>query len=194
MKIGLTGGIGAGKTTIAKVFESLGIPIFYADQHAKEIMDSSPILQKNIINSFGDSILTNNKIDKKKLAKKVFANKVLLQKLNNLVHPLLFEKFTTWILDNPSTYCIMEVAILYESGADSFLDKVIYVDAPEKLRLKRVMQRDSVDRESVINRMKNQLPSNILREKADFVIENSGITPVLPSILKIHQEILRQCL
>ncbi|MBN2681352.1 MAG: dephospho-CoA kinase [Bacteroidales bacterium] len=193
MKIGLTGGIGSGKSTVAKVFETLLVPVFNSDLQAKYLMENSSELQKSIIEHFGNNILSNNIIDKKKLAEIVFSDTSKLQTLNKLVHPYVFQKYLDWIKENSSPYTIMEAAIIYESGADTFLDMVIFVDAPEETRINRVINRDGVTKNDVVNRMKNQLPSSVLRKKADFIVDNSGKKLVIPQLLLIHNKLLNLC-
>jgi len=145
LKVGLTGNIGSGKSTICKIFNALKVPVFYADEEAKILLDSPTIYEK-LINTFGEKISNeNNKIDKLKLASIVFADSKLLQILNNIIHPEVHQRFNEWLKDHKAdTYIIMEAAILFESGFDKYVDYTINVHSDKKIRLNRVIMRDGV--------------------------------------------------
>lgn len=189
LKIGLTGNIGSGKSLVCKVFEKLGIPIFYADIEAKKILDSSDLRPK-LLTAFGADIedCTNNIIDRKKLAAIVFTNKEALNKLNSLIHPQLHIEFKNWCLQHEKeAYVIQEAAILFENGFTNLFDKTIVVAAPKNIRLQRVMERDGASKADVLARMENQWSDAKKENAADFIIQNDGQELILPQILKLHQ-------
>lgn len=190
-KIGITGGIGSGKTTICKVFEILGIPVYYSDAAAKSIMDNDKTVQQKVIDSFGDGILDNKKnIDKKKLANLVFHQPEKLKLLNSIIHPAVANDFNNWLTLQNSPYILKEAAIMFESGANKEMDKIIVVSSPQEIRIKRVVKRDNTTIESIEQRIKNQLPEEELIKKADFVIVNDENMPVVEQIIKIHEQLL----
>ena len=172
--IGLTGGIGSGKTTIAKLFEAEGIPIYISDEEAKKIM-SFPETVKAIETVFGPEVILNQQIDRKKLAAIVFNDETQLKLLNEIVHPLVKKHFEDWVQAKQNfPFIIKEAAILFESGSDQFCDKIITVTASQETRIKRVMQRDHVSEQEVLERMKNQWSDEERIAKSDFVIENEN--------------------
>ena len=192
LAIGLTGNIGSGKSLVARIFKTLGVPVFDADMEAKTILFSRDVSRKTV-DIFGTKILTDNIIDKKKLANLVFTNKLSLQKLNNIIHPAVRDKFTDWSKSHSGKpYIIYEAAILFESGHYKNLDAVITVFADPELRIERVMQRDGVLREHVMERMKNQWPDEKKNTMADFVIFNNGKELLIPQVEKVHFQICRR--
>lgn len=185
LKIGLTGGIGSGKTTVAKVFMQFGVPVFFADDESKLLFNDLKVIEK-IKNIFGDEIIFENKINKKKIAELVFSDTNKLNKLNSILHPLVAERYNTWILKNLNNkFTIKEAAILFESG--SYIDcyKIICVSAELKTRINRVTMRDSVDTEKVMERINNQWSEEQRLEKSDFIIYNNDGDLVVPQVLKI---------
>ena len=185
LKVGLTGGIGAGKSTVAKILEVLGFPVFYSDQEAKKLMEHDDNIIEKLKNCFGSSIYINQQLNRSSLASKVFQNEVLLEKLNNIVHPAVRNAFDKWTMIQKKSIVINEAAILFETGAYQSFDKVILVTAPENIRMNRVMTRDNITKEQVIERMKNQWSDDKKIPLADHVIINDESTPVLPQIEKI---------
>lgn len=174
--IGITGGIGSGKSFVCSLFAEKKIPIFHADESAKEISDR-PEVRKEIVAAFSDSIVApNNTLDRKKLASIVFSEHDKLHTLNSIIHPLVFLEFETWkkSLPQPRRYAIAEAALMFETGMDQKVDYILAVVAEEDHRIKRVMERDGGNRDSVISRMSNQLPTQELIEHSDFVIHNNG--------------------
>lgn len=169
--IGITGGIGSGKTTITKYIESLGIPVYIADDEAKKLLDTSYI-KKELINTFGIEILENNLVDKKKLASFVFGNKDNLKKLNEIVHPRVREHFINWIKQTNSEIVVKEAAILFESGSYKDCDFTILITAPEEVRVERVIKRDNSNREDVLKRIRSQWSDDDKAKLSDFVIQN----------------------
>jgi dephospho-CoA kinase len=177
--IGLTGGIGSGKTTIAKHFASLGIPVYIADDEAKKLMDNSEIIAK-LQAVFGEEIIENKKIDRKALAQIVFQNPKKLKILNSIIHPAVKKHFTDWL----STYknhpiIIKEAAILFESGSYKDCDSIITVTSPLEERVNRVMKRDNASRESILDRINNQLTDEQRISKSDYIITNISVNEAL---------------
>lgn len=192
-KVGVTGGIGAGKTTVCKIIESLGYPIFYADIEAKNIMTSNPDIIAQIVRLFGADAYQNGEMNKFHLSKVVFNNPSLLSELNNLVHPevrLSFDAFAKKHQDKKLVF--NEAAILFETGAYKTFDYTVLVTAPKSLRIQRVSQRDQVANEHVENRMKNQWDDAKKIPLADFVILNDGQTDLNQSIRDILQQLLKR--
>ena len=190
IKVGLTGGIGSGKTVVCNVFKYFGIPVYHADIQAKILSDTNFEIRDKLISLFGDDIYTGAGLDRKQLATIVFRNKELLQRINNIIHPVVKQHFEIWMKEHYSdVYIIQEAAILFESGYQQLFDKIITVTAPEDLRIKRVMARDNVTGEHVRNILANQMDENEKAKKSDYVIINDDQNLVLPQIMKIHQEL-----
>lgn len=192
LKIGLTGGIGSGKTTVAKVFEVLGIPVYYADEAAKQLMNEDEVLQQKIISVFGAAAYTNGKLNRQYLSSLVFNNKENLELLNSLVHPATIADAAVWFSKQKSPYVLKEAALLFESGTAAGLDFVIGVTAPETIRMKRVMDRDGVTATEVKKRMQNQMEETIKMRLCDFVIHNNEQEMLTPQVLKLHEQLLNR--
>ena len=187
--IGLTGGIGSGKSTIAEIFTTLKIPVFNSDLEAKQLY-SHPEVKQQIITLFGNVYNSENQLDKKALANIVFNDDKKLQQLNNIIHPAVKKLFDTWVnKNNHAPILIKEAAILIESGAAKQVDKIIVVTAPKKERIKRVMQRDNVAEKEVVARMNKQLPEEKLIAQADFIIKNDNKQLVIPQVLEILKKL-----
>lgn len=190
IKVGLTGGIGTGKTLVSRIFSELRIPVFYGDAEAKKAYANAAVLEK-VRKSFGEEVFKNGVVSYKKLAQIVFNDKAKLEALNSIIHPFLFSNFEKWMEEQKNApYVIMEAAILYESSFHPMFDKVITVSAPEELCIERVVKRDGTSREEVLKRLRNQLPDNIKTTKADFVIINDGVAMLLPQVLDVHRKLL----
>ena len=187
--IGLTGGIGSGKSVVAKVFATLGIPVFNADDEAKRIMQTSPEIKNKLIEQFGLEIYNEHGLDKEKLASIVFDDPFQLQLLNAIVHPVTIQAAKDWAAKQTSPYVIKEAALIFESGAADGLLKVIGVTAPLSLRTHRVMQRDGITKEQVDARMRNQISDTIKMRLCDYVIENNNQQMVIPQVLAIDKAI-----
>lgn len=190
--IGLTGGMGAGKGVVARIFSSLGVPVFYADKASAHLLEE-PAIAKAIADKFGNEVLTAGGLpDKKKLASVVFADPAGLEWLNGLLHPLVREAFDVW-LDRwrEQPFVLREAAILFETGSDATCDRVITVRAPEALRIRRCMKRDGATRAQVEARLARQWNDAQRAERADYEILNDDQAPVLPEVLRIHAELLR---
>ncbi len=187
--IGLTGGIGSGKSVVAKVFATMGIPVFNADDEAKRIMQTSPVLKEKLIQQFGSSIYNEFGLQKEKLASIVFNDPVQLQLLNAIVHPVTIQAAKDWAAKQQSPYVIKEAALIFESGSAEGLFKVIGVTAPLSLRIHRVMQRDGISKDQVEARMRNQIADTIKMRLCDFVIHNNNQQMVIPQVLAIDKAI-----
>lgn len=191
--VGITGGIGAGKTTIAKFFSILGIPLYYADDRAKWLMANDTALKTSIITHFGDQAYTDaGELNRTFIAASVFADPDKTAALNALVHPTVKDDFTTWVSEQQAAYVLKEAALLYETGSYRDLDKVILVAAPLEIRISRVMARDPHRTKTQIHEIiARQLPEEDKKKLADFVVENKGNKLVIPQLLKIHDQLLK---
>ena len=187
--IGLTGGIGSGKSVVAKIFATIGIPVFNADEEAKRIMQTSPAIKTKLIEQFGNDIYNELGLDKEKLAAIVFNDPFQLQLLNAIVHPVTIQAAKDWAAKQTSPYVIKEAALIFESAAADGLFKVIGVTAPMSLRIQRVMQRDGVSKEQVEARMQHQISDTIKMRLCDYVIENNNQEMVIPQVLEIDKAI-----
>jgi len=186
-KIGLTGGIGSGKTTVAKLFEMLGVPVFYADLEAHRIRNKVEISEQ-IVQHFGDGILTENRIDKQKLASIIFKNDEALRWINNLIHPLVEKEFEKWCnaqKEHNSKFVIMEAALIFEANFEHLFDKIIVVDAPEELRIERVIKRENISRQEVLQRISMQMSADEKRKRADMIINNDEQHSLIEQIERI---------
>ena len=187
--IGLTGGIGSGKSVVAKVFATLGIPVFNADEEAKHIMQNSPDIKAKLIEQFGPAIYNESGLQKEALAQLVFNDPFQLQLLNAIVHPVTIQAAKDWAAKQTSPYVIKEAVLIFESGSSAGLFKVIGVTAPLSLRTHRVMQRDSITKEQVEARMRNQISDTIKMRLCDYVIHNDNQEMVIPQVLEIDKAI-----
>jgi len=185
--IGLTGGIGSGKSTVAKAFENLGVPVYIADDAAKKIMETNAVIQL-VQNEFGSAIIRQDKIDRQQLAAVVFENPEKLQLLNSIVHPLVQKDFEEWIEKHQNySFIIKEAAILFESGSYKDCDKIITVIAPLATRIQRVIDRDASNREAILQRIRNQWTDEMRMAKSDYVIENIDLENTQSQISKIYK-------
>ena len=189
LKVGITGGIGSGKTTVCKVIEALGYPVYYADVEARKIIETDSDVTLAISNLFGNDIYSSGKLDRQRLASLVFNNKELLAKLNGIVHPAVARHFQVWANRSNATIIFKEAAILFESGLNKLLDKTILVVAPEQVRLQRVIDRDNISVDNVKSRMANQATQDELVKLADYLINNDGKELVLPQLLGIIENL-----
>ena len=191
LKIGVTGNIGSGKTTVSKLFELIGIPVFYADEAAKTLMTTDEELIAGVKQTFGDgSYLTDGTLNRKHIAGIVFNDEAQLAKLNALVHPAVFRAFDKWAATQNAPYVIKEAAILFESSSYKFCDKTIVVTAPLDIRIKRVTKRDTITREEVLKREARQFTEEKKIELADYVIANDETELLIPQVLKLHDTFL----
>ena len=185
--VGLTGGIGSGKSTVARIFNKLGIPIYDSDTRAKALYTESVELRGLMIDNFGTDVYQGSEINRKELAAIVFQDKSKLALLNSLVHPVLQNDFENWMRQQTGKYVIREAAILIESGAYKTCDKTILVTASEQVRISRVMKRDDTSRDQVLQRIKNQLSDIEKKKYTDFEIQNNGTESLIEQVLKIDQ-------
>jgi dephospho-CoA kinase len=192
LKVGLTGGIGSGKTTVAKIFEVLGIPVFYADDAAKAIMYSDVELRAEIIRQFGKEAYDDGILNRKWLAGIVFNDPAKLALLNSLTHPITIRIAAEWMLRQKSPYVIKEAALLFESGAHKDLDLVIGVSAPLELRIKRAMDRDRLTEEEIMKRINRQMDEGLKLKKCDFIVVNDEVEMIIPQVLELHEKFLKK--
>ncbi|MGB0980196.1 MAG: dephospho-CoA kinase [Croceimicrobium sp.] len=190
MIVGLTGGIGSGKTTAAQIFKSLGVPLFLADEESKKLIDGDAKLQASLVELMGSELLTDGKINRAYMASLIFSDAVLLQKVNALIHPAVGDAFKAWYHRQNFSYVIREAAILYESGSHQDCDAVIVVSAPEQLRLERVKARSGESEEQIRKRMSKQWPAEKKEALADYIIHNDGGEMLIPQVLKIHESLI----
>jgi dephospho-CoA kinase len=173
--IGLTGGIGSGKTLVANYIKSQGVPVYIADDEAKKIMETEKVIE-TLKNEFGIGILNNNGINREKLAQLVFTNAEKLQKLNSIIHPLVKKHFNEWVFQHSNfPFVVKEAAILFESGSYQDCDAIITVTAPLETRIQRVMERDKTSKESILKRIKNQWTDQQRVAKSDYIIHNISV-------------------
>jgi dephospho-CoA kinase len=190
--VGLTGGIGSGKTTVAKQFSALGIPVYIADEEAKLLMNRSKIIKRKLTKLFGDDAYTSEKLNKPYIANIIFNDKSYLHQMNAIVHPKVARHFEKWVLKQKAPYVIKEVAILFENGGDKLCDFVITVTAPKKTRIQRLLKRDNTSAEKIEAIMKNQWTDDEKIKRSQFVIENIELEYTKKQVLKIHNEILKK--
>jgi len=189
-KVAVTGGIGSGKSTVCRMFQVLGIPVFEADRVAKQLMVDDAALRAAIIERFGEAVLGANGLDRQALANIVFQDPAALTDLNALVHPAVRKAFAQWAGEQHASYVIMEAAILAETGGHTAFDHVIVVSAPQDIRLARVVARDGVGEEAVLARMRNQASEQERIRIANDVIMNDDVHMVIPQVLAIHERLL----
>ena len=191
LKVGITGNIGSGKTTVCKIFNLLGVPVFYADAAAKEVMITDIDLIKDIKIEFGDdSYFADSTLNRKHIAELVFNDPEKLNKLNSLVHPAVFRSFDKWVAEQTSPYVIKEAAILFESGSYKLCDKSLVVTAPLELRLQRTIARDGITPDEARARDNRQMNEEEKKKLADFIVINDDTQMVIPQVLALHQQLL----
>jgi dephospho-CoA kinase len=193
LRVGLTGGIGSGKSTVAGIFEVLGIPVAYADQEARRVMTEDPALRQQIIHHFGENAYIDSRLNRPYLAAQVFSDKEKLALLNSLVHPATIAAGERWMQqqEGHAPYAIREAALIFESDSVRYLDFVIGVYAPSALRIHRVLQRDKLTREEIRQRMRNQIDEEIKMRLCDAVVYNDEQHPVIPQVLSLHEQLLQ---
>lgn len=191
LKIGLTGGIGSGKSTVAALFEVLQVPVYYADDASKRLYHTDKELMEAMKTHFGQDIYINEQLDRARLAGIVFNNEEKLTLLGKLVHPPTIRDAENWMKTQKAPYIIKEAALLFESGSAHDLDYIIGVEAPKPLRIKRVMERDGVTREEVLARMQRQIEEEVKMKLCDFIIVNNEQTLVIPQVMALHHRLLK---
>ena len=190
LKIGLTGGIGSGKSVVAQIFEVLAIPVYYADQAAKHLMNSDVDLKNKIIQAFGAATYKGGNLDNTYLGSIVFRDPEKLALLNSFVHPVTIRDAEKWMQKQQAPYVVKEAAIIFEAGLEKNYDYIICVTAPESLRLERVLERDHSTAEKVRQRMKQQMDDQEKIRRSNFVINNDGTLALLPQVLAVHKTLL----
>lgn len=192
LKIGLTGGIGSGKSFIAEIFRKLNIPVYISDLEAKKLMIKNTQIKEQLISLLGNSTYhENGELNRQFVAEKIFGNNEMVAKINSIVHPVVRADFNQWAEKQVADYVLQESAILFEIGANKVLDKMILVTAPLELRIKRVMERDHLSMKEINKRMENQWKQEKKIELADFIIDNSEEKMLLPQVLNVHEKILK---
>lgn len=194
LKIGITGGIGSGKTTASKIIRNLGVPVFASDEVGREALNKNKRLIKKVKKEFGDEMyLSDGSLNRSRLASLVFSNPQALEKLSALVHPIVEAQFNTWCeLHEKRPYVLKEAAILFESGSYHDLDKVIHVFAPREQRIERVIKRDHTTKEEVEKRIRFQYSDEERNRLADYIIMNEDGTDLLPEIMDLHEILLNE--
>lgn len=190
LRIGITGGIGSGKTTVAKIFETLGVPVYYADDAAKRIMNEHAGLRQSIITHFGENSYINNSLNRSYLSSIVFEDAEKLAQLNALVHPLTIADADAWMQQQTAPYSLKEAALIFESDMWQHLDYVIGVSAPFETRLQRAMQRDGISEEMVTARMQKQMNEAEKMKRCNFILSNDEKTLLVPQVIALHQHLL----
>jgi dephospho-CoA kinase len=190
-KIGITGGIGSGKSIVCEVFRTLGVSVYNADIHAKILLDEDTNLQDKVRQTFGQDIFSMGKLNRKALADKVFNNPSELNKLNKIIHPAVSSDFEKWVfLHQAESYILKEAAIIFESGTYKQLDAVILVYAPIEIRIERVMLRDHINKNKVIERIQNQMSDEEKKKLSDFMIYNDENHSIIHQVLSLHQQFI----
>lgn len=187
--VGLTGGIGSGKTTVAKMFQDLGIPIYIADDESKRIVNSSKIVKRKLIALLGERAYHANGLDRSYVADQIFNDSGLLAEVNAIIHPKVRQHFKRWIAKQKAPYCIKEAAILFESGSYKDCDFNILVTAPKEIRIARVVERDTTTKELVEHRMDNQWSDAKKRKLADVEIVNDTLSETRKAVKKLHDKL-----
>jgi len=190
LRVGLTGGIGSGKTIVAGVFEVLGIPVYYADQEAKRIMNEDNRIKVRLTAEFGENTYINNQLNRPYIASVVFGDKQKLELLNSIVHPITLQDSNAWMRLQNTPFAVKEAALIFESGANNHLDYIIGVYAPLQLRIQRVVARDTIDFRQVHRRIKNQMNEEDKMKLCDHVIVNDEQQPVIEQVLKVHRKLV----
>jgi dephospho-CoA kinase len=191
MIIGLTGGIGSGKTTVANLFKDLGVPIYIADLEAKKLMNTSKVLKRKLIALFGEEAYGTEGLNRAFIASEIFSNKALLDQMNAIVHSKVGKHFKRWLKKQNADYVIKESAIIFEHNMESQFDYIIVVTSSIEDRVKRVLGRDNTSKEKILSIMKHQLPDEDKIKKADFVIVNEDLQHTKTQVLKTHKSILK---
>ncbi len=189
--VGLTGGIGSGKTTVSNMFKDLGVPIYIADLEAKKLMATSKVIKRKLIDLFGPKAYENNELNRAYIASKIFNDKVYLDKMNAIIHPKVATHFKQWLQKQTSKYVIKEAAIIFEHNMQSQYDYIITVIANEEERIKRILKRDNTSKEKIVSIIKNQISDQEKVKMSDFVIINDQLDHTKAQVLKIHNTILK---
>lgn len=190
LRVGLTGGIGSGKTTVARVFQVLGVPVYDADKASKKLMNEDAQMKMDLISAFGEETYKEGVLDRKYLAETVFNDPEKLVLLNSIVHPATIHHASEWMKKQEAPYIIKEAALIFESGSNKDLDYVIGVYSPLELRISRTMARDSISREQVFSRIQNQMNEESKMALCDFIIQNDPNHSIVEQVLELHHQLL----
>ena len=188
--IGLTGGIGSGKSTVLELFKILGVKTYSADESAKKLVNTDPYLINLIKSSFGENIYDKGQLNSKKLSDIVFENKEKLKLLNSIIHPAVAKDFKLFLNSNNEDYIVKEAAIIFETKSENNYDKIILIQSPLEIRIERVINRDNISREEVMKRINNQLDENLIIDKCDYVISNENKEDLKDKVLSIHLDLI----
>ena len=188
-RIGITGGIGSGKSIVTQLLTIYGIPAYIADDESKRLTNTAPAIRTALINLFGESIYTEQGLNRQMLASQIFNNDLILKQVNNIIHPIVADDFNCWCTRQENSLCAVESAILFESGFNKLTDVTLMVYAPLEIRISRVLSRDHVSKESIINRIKSQMPDEEKEQLADFTIINDGKHALIPQVEKFLEQI-----
>jgi dephospho-CoA kinase len=192
LKVGITGGIGSGKSIVSRVFKSMNIPVYDSDSSAKLLMECDPEIRRKLTGLFGDDLYKEFSLDTAKLAAIIFNDPEKLEQVNHIVHPHVIENFRDWCdLQTGTPYILQEAAIIFESGADKYLDKIITVTAPLELRIERVMKRNRTGREEIMKIVNRQMNEKERTKRSDYIIVNDETTLIIPQVLAIHKELVK---
>lgn len=187
LRVGITGGIGSGKTTVCNIFKQLGIAVYNADSRVKEMYETDQKLVHSIAEKLGHDLLVNHKLDLQKLKQRVFSDAEKLGVLNSIVHPAVFDDYENWCnLHSKEKYTLKEAAIMFESGSYKHVHKIVGVLAPLEVKIARIKQRDGLSDEQIMDRMSKQLPQEELIKRCDYIIENDGEKSLIEQVLKLH--------
>jgi dephospho-CoA kinase len=191
IRVGLTGGMGSGKTTVAGMFTDLGVPVYNSDTRAKQLMNENKAIRDKVIGLFGEEAYNNNFLNRAYLAERVFKDKNLLSSLNGIVHPAVREDFQSWTQAQTSSYVIQEAAILFENGGYESFDFMILVTAPKKTRIARIKKRDKLSETEILERMQHQWPDKRKKQLSHFVINNTNLSVTRKQVMEIHNQLTK---
>lgn len=192
LRVGLTGGIGSGKTTVAKIFEVLGVPVYYADAAAKRLMNEDPAIRMKIIAEFGERAYTSNGIlERSYISSIVFTNPEKLAVLNAISHPATIQDGADWMSKQSTPYSLKEAAIIFETGSEKYLDYVIGVSSPLAIRIQRIALRDKLTEEEILKRMERQMDEEEKMKRCHFLIHNDDQHLLIPAVLALHEQLLQ---
>ena len=190
LNVGLTGGIGSGKTIASKIFEVLGIPVYQADIAAKSLMESNPILKNQLIEHFTENAFVDGKLNRKYIADIIFNDKEKLHLINSLVHPYTIQDGIEWMKKQTTPYAIKEAALIFESGTQSNFDYIIGISSPQSMRLNRTIKRDNTNRELILEKMEHQLDEQVKMKLCDFVLQNDEKTLLTTQVIAVHEKLI----
>lgn len=188
-KVGITGGIGSGKSTVSRILEECGVAVYTSDDRAKELMSSSPELRAKIIEAFGAEAYDGDRLNRAYLAQRIFNDPTALATLNSIVHPAVMDDFDSWAEQQSGSYVVLESAILFEANLDNRVDCVVSVLAPEELRIERAMQRDGASREDVVSRIANQISDDERTERSKYAIVNISLDDLQEDVEQLHRRL-----